>query len=80
LAAFAGAAGKSSETQMRETNPKLIDDTITVFQQRSCRRLSREDAREITENITGFFTVLAEWSRQEKSDGSDENASGGADG
>ena len=35
---------------------------------RSCapyRDLSREDARQIAENLTGFFSVLAEWSRAE---------------
>jgi hypothetical protein len=29
------------------------------------RDLSREDARQIAENITGFFSVLADWSRAE---------------
>ncbi len=27
--------------------------------------LSREDARQITENVTGFFSILAKWSRAE---------------
>ena len=31
----------------------------------SGRDLSREDARQIAENVTGFFAVLAEWSRAE---------------
>jgi len=29
------------------------------------RDLSREDARQIVENVTGFFSILAEWSRAE---------------
>ena len=29
------------------------------------RDLSREDARRIAENIVGFFSILAEWSRAE---------------
>jgi hypothetical protein len=46
-------------------NDNLIDRTRQVGQPRLGRDLSREDARQITENITGFFTILAEWSRAE---------------
>lgn len=31
----------------------------------SVRDLSHEDARQIAANVTGFFAVLAEWSRAE---------------
>jgi hypothetical protein len=41
-------------------NP-LLDHTIAVFEPRAGRRLSREDAREIQHNLTGFFRVLLEW-------------------
>lgn len=51
---------------MRETNPNLIDDTLAVWQPRVSRRLSREDAREIHENLVGFFRVLQEWSAREQ--------------
>lgn len=50
---------------MRETNPNLIDDTLAVWQPRASRRLSREDARQITENVVGFFRLLQEWSERE---------------
>ena len=43
----------------------LIDRTRHVWQPRTGRQLSREDARQIAENATGFFAVLAEWSRAE---------------
>jgi hypothetical protein len=43
----------------------LIDRTRQVWQPRLGRKLSREDARQISENVTGFFAVLAEWSRAE---------------
>jgi hypothetical protein len=33
-----------------------------AWQTRSRRELSREDAREIAENISGFFSVLNDWS------------------
>ena len=64
---------------MRETRPNHVDDTLAVWQRRSRRQLSREDAREIVENITGFFTILAEWSRQEERERYDAKTLGGID-
>ncbi len=46
-------------------NDKLIDRTIETWQPLFDRALSREDARQIVENVTGFLSVLAEWSRAE---------------
>jgi len=46
-------------------NDNLIDRTIALWQPRLRRDLSREDARQIAENVTGFFAILAEWSRAE---------------
>jgi hypothetical protein len=46
-------------------NDNLIDRTVAVWQPRLRRDLSREDARQIAENVTGFFKLLAEWSRVE---------------
>jgi hypothetical protein len=43
----------------------LIDRTRQIWRPRLRRDLSREDAREIAENVTGFFSLLAEWSRAE---------------
>jgi hypothetical protein len=43
----------------------LIEQTLRVWQPRLGRRLSREDGRQIVENITGFFGLLAKWSRAE---------------
>ncbi len=47
-------------------NDNLIERTRTVWQPRLGRDLNREDARQIAENITGFFAILAEWSRAER--------------
>jgi hypothetical protein len=44
-------------------NDELIDRTIALWKPRLRRDLSREDARQIAENVTGFFAILAEWSR-----------------
>ena len=46
-------------------NDNLIDRTRKVWKPRLGRDLSREDARQIAENVTGFFALLAEWSRAE---------------
>lgn len=64
---------------MRMTKKELTENTIAVWQPRLRRRLSSEDAREIAGNITGFFSTLVEWSRQEGCDGTETNADGGDD-
>jgi hypothetical protein len=45
---------------------KQIVRTRQVWQLRIGRDLSDEDSRQIVLNVTGFFGVLAEWSRAEK--------------
>jgi hypothetical protein len=50
---------------LQAANDNLIKRTRQVWQPRLGRNLSREDARQIAENVTGFFTLLAEWSRAE---------------
>jgi hypothetical protein len=37
-----------------------------VWQPRTSRPLTAEDAREITANLVGFFRLLAEWDRRDK--------------
>jgi hypothetical protein len=44
------------------TSEQLIDRTRAVWGPRLGRNLSHEDARQIVENLSGFFAVLAEWS------------------
>jgi hypothetical protein len=46
-------------------NDDLFDRTREVWQPRIGRNLTDEDARQIAENVTGFFAILAEWSRAE---------------
>ena len=46
-------------------NENLIDRTIELWQPRLRRELSREDARQILENVTGFFSLLSQWSKSE---------------
>ena len=53
------SAGKPSNP----ANDDLADQTIALWQPRVGRALSPEDARQIAENVRGFFKILAEWSR-----------------
>jgi hypothetical protein len=40
----------------------LFEETIQYWQPRASRRLTPEDARQMVENVTGFFTILQGWS------------------
>jgi hypothetical protein len=54
---------------LQAANDNLKDDLIRrtrqAWQPRIGRDLSSEDARQIATNVSGFFSVLAEWSRAE---------------
>ena len=56
---------KPSHAANDNLKDELIGRTREVWQPRLGRDLSREDARQIAANVTGFFSVLAEWSRAE---------------
>lgn len=49
-----------------QANPDdaLLDYTMEVFQPHSAQRLTRADAREIVEDVSGFLSLLAEWDRE----------------
>jgi hypothetical protein len=40
----------------------LLEETIRFWQPRTSRPLTAEDARQMVENVTGFFTILQSWS------------------
>jgi hypothetical protein len=61
------------------TKQELTDHTLAVWQSRSPRRLSKEDAREIIGNLTNFFAILAEWSREKGRDRADATSNTGID-
>jgi hypothetical protein len=44
----------------------FVDETVAFWQKRSKRQLTREDGRQIIENLTGFFRILQEWDRAER--------------
>lgn len=45
----------------QETNRDFLDRTLQFWQPRSPQELTLEDARQIVDNISGFFRILAEW-------------------
>jgi hypothetical protein len=49
------------QPQQNPMKSAFLDDTVAFWQPLSTHTLNREDAREIVENMTGFFTVLREW-------------------
>lgn len=44
---------------------ELIEQTISIFESRTGRVISKEEARQAVENISGFFSVLQEWAEAE---------------
>jgi hypothetical protein len=57
----------------KAANDNLVDQTIALWRPRIGRDLSREDARQIAENVTGFFNILADWSRTDMGSPSNDN-------
>jgi len=55
---------------MARYRPELIEQTISVFENRTGRLFSEEDARQMVENISGFFRVLQEWAEAEDKENS----------
>jgi hypothetical protein len=54
-------------------NDNLVERTQQLWTSRLRRDLSREDGRQIIENVTGFFAILAEWSHAERSAAANDN-------
>lgn len=56
----------------------LIRRTQQIWKPRLGRDLSCEDARQIIENVSGFFAVLVDWSRSERANPANDNESADA--
>jgi hypothetical protein len=55
-------------------NDNLVEQTRRLWRSRLDRDLSHEEARQIAENVTGFFAILAEWSHAERRAANDNKA------
>jgi hypothetical protein len=53
--------------QREDPKPDLKEQTVAFWSNRTGREISQEDARQIIENVTGFFQVLFEWEKAEQS-------------
>ncbi len=54
-------------------NDELIGRTREVWQPRLGRDVTRDEAKQIAASMTGFFAVLAEWSRTNMPDPANNN-------
>ncbi|MBZ9847425.1 hypothetical protein LB565_05395 [Mesorhizobium sp. CA14] len=50
-------------SRQRVVDEAFLERTARLFEPRMGRPLSTEDARQIVDNIGGFFRILAEWER-----------------
>lgn len=68
--------GSSVKAANDNLNNDLIGRTREVWQPRLGRDLSRDEAKLIAANLTGFFSILAEWSRSELPAPANDNGGG----
>ena len=61
-------------------NEGLIGRTREVWQPRLGHDLSRDEAKQIAANVTGFFAILAEWSWAESPVSANDNSGGATSG
>jgi hypothetical protein len=59
-------------------NNKLVERTTALLQPRLGRELTREDARQIVENVTWFFSILHEWSTANDNDNRESSTATGS--
>jgi hypothetical protein len=58
---------KSQEkSELKGGEIRFSQRTLDVWRARSQRDLTYEDARQINENVVGFFRILVEWESKEK--------------
>jgi hypothetical protein len=49
-------------------NDNAVQRARLVWEQRAGSSLADEDLRELSANLTGFFSILAEWNRKATAD------------
>lgn len=64
---------------VKEEHPDdFVEETRAFWGERTGRTFSREDAREMIANISGFFRVLDEWNRKARLETAAESSEEGA--
>jgi hypothetical protein len=64
---ISSASGLFFGRHMAQVKADFLDQTVTFWQPRTSRTLTREDGRQIAENVSGFFRILLEWEAVERS-------------
>lgn len=54
---------------------EFLDETVAFWSPKYGREITREEAREIIENMTGFFLLLHEWDEQDRRAQAQQNIS-----
>jgi hypothetical protein len=57
------------QPQEEQTSESFLTEAVEFWEERYDRKMSREDARQITENLAGFFGVLEGWQTAEAAAG-----------
>ncbi len=55
-------------SKMEKNEQDVIEQTVEFWKKRTGRDITREDAREMIHNVSGFFQILAEWDRKNRND------------
>lgn len=60
-------SGKSGFDQVSDgrLSRQIVEEARGLFERRSGRRFTPEDARQILENLIGFFAALHRWGKKE---------------
>jgi hypothetical protein len=61
----------------QEHSDDFIEETRAFWSKRTGRTFSREDAREMIANISGFFRILNEWDRKARMEEAAESEGAG---
>jgi len=51
---------------MSQVKADFLDQTVAFWQLRTSQELTREDGRQIVENVAAFFRTLLEWEAAER--------------
>ena len=57
---------KNNNSSSSTISEKTSDETVEFWSRKTGKPVTREEAREMVENIIGFFEVLDEWDKRDK--------------
>lgn len=57
--------GNTEQKAEQPSEKDFIQETIDFWEKRAGMKFTREDARQMIENVTGYFRILNEWDRRE---------------